>query len=148
MEQQKSQGQDSAMSSRLPSPQQPAQLVKKRRKLPWVVYKPDGFGSFFDTPAEIQHKVCVILDLFPNDLDKQKEALDIEIDPDEHLRYRRSNREVIRRKFDDYTDHLSDYDSFVDEDEESEEEEGVESEDEDYGAVKWSKKSESTADGS
>ena len=141
MEKQQSQGQDGAVSSWLPSPQQPAQPVKKHRKVPWTSYKPDGFGSFFDTTAEIQHKVFVILDLFPNDLDlESKTALDVAIDPDEHLRCRRSNREVIRRKFDDYTDHLSDYDSLVDE-EESEEEEGEESEDEDYGAVKWTKKS-------
>lgn len=147
MEKQQSQEQDGAVSSWLPSPQQPAQPVKKRRKVPWASYKPDGFGSFFDTTAEINHKVCVILDLFPNNLDQRKAAFDVAIDPDEHLRCRRSNREVIRRRFDDYTEHLSDYDSFVDDDDESEEGEGAESEDEDYGTVKWSRKRESTAEG-
>ena len=147
MEKQQSQGQDGAVSSLLPSPQQPAQPVKKRRKVPWASYKPDGFGSFFDTTAEINHKMCVILDLFPNDLDQRKVAFDVAIDPDEHLRCRRSNREVIRRRFDDYTEHLSDYDSFVDDGDESEEGEGAESEDEDYGTIKWSRKRESTAEG-
>ena len=110
MEKQQSQAQDGAVSSWVPSPQQPAQSVKKHRKVPCTSYKPDGFGSFFDATAEFQHSVFVILDLFPNDLDQRKTVLDVAIDPDEHLRYR---REVIRRKFDDYTDHLSDYDSLV-----------------------------------
>ena len=127
------------MSPQSLSLQQPAQPVKKHRKVPWTSCKPDGFGSFFDTTAEINHTACRILDLFPTDLDRSRVAFSVAIDPDEHLRYRRSNREVIRRKFDDYTEHLSDYDSLVDDDE-SEEEEGEESEDEDYGAVKWSKK--------